>query len=228
MARRRLGVRSDQQMRRCDVSDQLSMFDPIDRSDTTGARVIELDGGDVTYDPACFATDEADRLFQAVTATTPWRQEMIWMYGREVPVPRLTAWVGDPGKTYTYSNIALQPEPWTEPLLEIKDRVEHAAATAFNSVLLNLYRTGADSVAWHSDDEPELGRAPVIASVSLGATRRFQLRQRSNAAERCELNLQHGSLLLMRGHTQHVWEHQVPKTAKPTGPRVNLTFRTII
>ncbi len=208
--------------------DQLSIFDAVEHGDTNCARVIELDGGDVTYHPGCFPADEADRLFEEVNATTTWRQEMIWMFGREVPVPRLTAWVGDPGKTYTYSNIALQPAPWTSPLLEIKACVEHAAATTFNSVLLNLYRNGADGVAWHRDDERELGRAPVIASVSLGATRRFQLRQRSNNVERSELDLQHGSLLLMRGDTQHVWEHQVPKTAKPVGPRVNLTFRTII
>ena len=208
--------------------DQLSMFDREQGDDASGARGIELDGGDVTYHPGCFATAEADRLFEEVNATTNWRQEMIWMYGREVPVPRLTAWVGDPGKTYTYSNIALQPAPWTSPLLEIKRRVEHAAAATFNSVLLNLYRSGADGVAWHSDDERELGRAPVIASVSLGATRRFQLRHRSDRAQRNELDLQHGSLLLMRGDTQHVWEHQVPKTAKPVGPRVNLTFRSIV
>jgi alkylated DNA repair dioxygenase AlkB len=210
------------------MSDQLSMFDPADHHDTSVVRVVELDGGDVTYHPQCLTIAEADRLFEAVNRTTTWHQEMIWMYGREVPVPRLTAWVGDPGKTYTYSNIALQPAPWTGAILEIKERVELTAATRFNSVLLNLYRNGSDSVAWHSDDEPELGRSPVIASVSLGATRRFQLRQRSNVAERCELNLQHGSLLLMLGDTQHVWEHQVPKTAKAVGPRINLTFRTII
>jgi alkylated DNA repair dioxygenase AlkB len=210
------------------MSDQLSMFDQVEHDDPGCARVVELDGGDITYLANCWSADDADRLFHAVNGVTDWRQEMIWMYGREVPVPRLTAWVGDPGKTYTYSNISLRPAPWTPPLLEIKARVEQVAATMFNSVLLNLYRTGADGVAWHSDDEPELGRAPVIASVSLGATRRFQLRQRSNRDERCELHLEHGSLLLMRGDTQHVWEHQVPKTAKPVDPRMNLTFRTII
>lgn len=208
------------------MSDQLSMFDPVDE-DETGPHVFDLDGGDVTYSPEFFSVEEADLLFEQVHTSTAWRQEVIWMYGREVPVPRLTAWVGDPGKTYTYSNIALQPAPWTPPLLAIKARVEQVATTSFNSVLLNMYRTGADGVAWHSDDERELGRAPVIASVSLGATRRFQLRQRSNSAERRELDLRHGSLLMMRGDTQHVWEHQVPKTAKPVGPRVNLTFRSI-
>ncbi len=163
------------------MNDQLSMFDP-----TGKVEQLDLDGGDVTYHPTFLTLGEADRLLEAVNAATTWRQEMIWMYGREVPVPRLTAWVGDPGKTYTYSNIALQPEPWTSPLLEIKQCVEHEADVTFNSVLLNLYRSGTDGVAWHSDDEPELGRQPVIASVSLGATRRFQLRQKSNKAERCE------------------------------------------
>lgn len=204
------------------MNDQLSMFDP-----TGHVEQLDLDGGDVTYHSTFVSIDKAARFLAEVNDTTSWRQEMIWMYGREVPVPRLTAWVGDPGKTYTYSNIALQPEPWTAPLLDIKRRVEDAAHVTFNSVLLNLYRSGSDGVAWHSDDEPELGRQPVIASVSLGATRRFQLRRKSNPAERCELNLSHGSLLMMRGDTQHVWEHQLPKTAKPTGPRVNLTFRTI-
>ncbi|HUF96486.1 MAG TPA: alpha-ketoglutarate-dependent dioxygenase AlkB [Ilumatobacter sp.] len=205
------------------MNDQLSMFDPCDSTVTH----LALDGADVAYQPSFFSPDDADRLFTSVEASTNWRREMIRMYGREVPVPRLTAWVGDPGKSYTYSNIALQPEPWSEPLLEMRALVEREAGVTFNSVLLNLYRTGADGVAWHSDDEPELGQAPVIASVSLGATRRFQLRRRDDHAVRHELDLRHGSLLMMRGDTQHVWEHQVPKTAKPTAPRINLTFRTI-
>ncbi len=121
----------------------------------------------------------------------------------------------------------MQPEPWTAPLLEIKAAVEKHTAGAFNSVLLNLYRDGDDSVAWHSDDEPELGPEPLIASVSFGATRKFQLRHQVDAARRVDLELTHGSLLVMRGPTQRCWKHQIPKTARAVDPRVNLTFRII-
>jgi alkylated DNA repair dioxygenase AlkB len=121
----------------------------------------------------------------------------------------------------------MEPEPWTPPLLEIKARIEEEAGVEFNSVLLNLYRDGRDGVAWHSDDEPELGPSPLIGSVSLGATRRFQFRLKSRKELRRELNLEHGSFLLMSGSTQRTWQHQVPKTSRRVEPRVNLTFRNI-
>jgi alkylated DNA repair dioxygenase AlkB len=142
--------------------------------------------------------------------------------GRRIPIPRLTAWHGAAG--YVYSGIRLTPAPWTPPLLELKALAERLAGQSFNSVLLNLYRDGRDSVSWHADNEPGLGRDPVIASLSLGAVRRFQLKHR-RLPERLTLDLPHGSCLIMAGATQHHWLHQLPKTKAPVGPRINLTFR---
>ena len=122
----------------------------------------------------------------------------------------------------------MEPLPWIPAILEIKDKIELLAGVTFNGVLLNLYRDGRDSMEWHSDDEKELGKGSVIASVSLGATRRFVFRRRDNNTIKQELNLAHGDLLIMRGETQQYWQHQVPKTAKKVGPRINLTFRLII
>ncbi len=189
---------------------------------------FDLPNADVAFDPLLFAPGEADRLFLALRDTTPWRQESIKLYGREIPLPRLTAWHGDGGVTYRYSGIANDPVPWTPALLEIKAAVERAAGAAFNGVLLNRYRTGLDGVAWHSDDEPEFGDDPVIASVSFGAARRFQLRHKARKELRAEVTLTHGSLLVMRGPTQRHWAHQVPKTKKPVGERINLTFRLVV
>jgi alkylated DNA repair dioxygenase AlkB len=169
---------------------------------------------------------EADgcRLFDRLMATIAWREEIATVMGRRVPIPRLTAWHGAAG--YVYSGIRMAPAPWTEPLLELKAVAEACAGHTFNSVLLNLYRDGRDSVSWHADDEPGLGRDPVIASISLGATRRFRMKHRE-AGLRVALDLLHGSCLVMAGATQHHWRHQLSKTARPLGPRINLTFRAM-
>ena len=166
----------------------------------------------------------AGRLFQELMAMTTWRQEIATVMGRRVPIPRLTAWHGEAG--YVYSGIRMPPAPWHAALLEIKAVAEACAGHAFNSVLLNLYRDGRDSVSWHADNEPGLGRNPVIASISLGATRRFQMKHRLRD-ERLSLDLPPGSCLVMAGATQHHWLHQVPKTSRPVGPRINLTFRAM-
>jgi alkylated DNA repair dioxygenase AlkB len=170
------------------------------------------------------AASDADRLFDELTAGIDWRQEIARVMGRRVPIPRLTAWHGEAG--YVYSGIRMTPAPWSPPLLEIKAIAEACAGQAFNSVLLNLYRAGRDSVSWHADNEPGLGRNPVIASISLGAVRRFQMKHRGSD-QRVSLDLPHGSCLVMAGATQHHWLHRVPKTARPVGPRINLTFRTM-
>jgi alkylated DNA repair dioxygenase AlkB len=167
---------------------------------------------------------EGWRLFNQLMATIAWREEIATVMGQRVPIPRLTAWHGAAG--YVYSGIRLTPAPWTAPLLELKAVAEACAGQAFNSVLLNLYRDGRDSVSWHADDEPGLGRDPVIASISLGAVRRFQMKHRE-AGLRVALDLPHGSCLVMAGATQHHWRHQVPKTGRPVGPRINLTFRAM-
>ncbi|MBL7777558.1 MAG: alpha-ketoglutarate-dependent dioxygenase AlkB [Chitinophagales bacterium] len=170
----------------------------------------------------------SDKLFLQLKESIEWRSEEIKIFGRWVMQPRLTAWYGNAGKTYRYSGIEMKPLPWTPYLLEIKNKVEKQCDVSFNSVLLNYYRTGADSMGWHSDDEPELGKNPVIASVSFGAERLFCLRHKKEKSLQVKLKLTAGSLLIMTGETQHHWQHAIPKTTKPIGERINLTFRKII
>ncbi|WP_437315442.1 alpha-ketoglutarate-dependent dioxygenase AlkB family protein [Sorangium sp. So ce385] len=184
---------------------------------------------------------EADALFEALRAGVAWRQDRIKLFGSEFLQPRLSAWYGDPGAIYTYSGLTLSPEPWSPPLAELKARVESACAElsvaeppraprpAFNSVLLNYYRGGDDSMGFHADAEKELGQNPLIASVSLGAPRRFVLKpvRKWKDAPAVELELGGGSLLVMGGTTQHHHRHGVPKQ-RGVGPRINLTFRRIL
>ena len=192
---------------------------------------LPLPHADVLLDPVFLAPDLAAGLLEELSDTVAWRQEPIKLFGKEVMQPRLTAWHGDPTARYSYSGLALDPQPWTPALQQLRQQVQAVTHTHFNSVLLNLYRTGQDSMGWHADDEPALGPAPVIASVSLGATRRFRLRPRNPAQllhAPVSVDLPSGSLLLMGGTTQQHWLHAVPKTARPTAPRLNLTFRLIV
>lgn len=176
------------------------------------------------------AFDDGEALAARIAASSPLRAETLRIGAREVLTPRRTAWHGDPGRVYAYSGRTFEPAPWTAPLAEVRDRVEGLTGVRFDSVLVNEYRDGRDSMGWHADDEPELGpRAPddvLIASVSLGATRRFLLRHRRRAEKR-ELALGQGALLVMGGSTQRRWQHAVPKTARPVGARTNLTFRLV-
>ena len=192
---------------------------------------ILLPQADLLFDPNFLPESEASTLRAQLTAEVAWEQRAIRMFGRELPQPRLTAWHGDPAARYTYSGLTWEPRPWTPALLDLRQRVAAATWARFNSVLLNYYRDGRDSMGWHADDEPELGPSPVIASLSLGATRRFRLRpigpKAGALAQPLGLDLPNGSLLLMRGPTQHCWQHALPKTARPTGPRLNLTFRWV-
>ncbi len=175
------------------------------------------------YDPKA-----ADKLLTVLQETVVWRQEPIILFGREVMQPRLTAWYGDPGASYRYSGLEMKPLPWTETIQQIREKISTASGHSFNSVLLNYYRDGQDSMGWHSDDEPELGPNPFIASLSLGAARRFHLKARHRKElETIRLDLPHGSLLLMGGALQHHWLHQISKTKKMMGARINLTFRWV-
>lgn len=202
--------------------------DTLARPRSERTRRIEAPDADLRYDPCLFAPDEADRLFDALRAEVAWEQHRVRIAGREHPCPRLSAWQGDPGAVYTYSGITLHPEPWTPAVLRVRAAVCDAAGARFDSVLANLYRDGRDSMGWHADDEPELGVRPLIASVSLGAPRRFVLRhKRRRDLAPVDIVLGHGSLLLMAGPTQHAWRHSLPKTSRPVGPRINLTFRRI-
>lgn len=157
-----------------------------------------------------------------------WKRDHMQMYGKRIPLPRLTSWYGDAGKSYTYSGITSQPNQWNKGLLYIKEKVEQVAALSFNSVLLNWYRSGEEHMSWHADDEQELGKNPVIASVNFGATRDFILRRIDDPSTRIVIPLQHGTLLVMAGELQHYWQHSVPKRKKVKGSRFNLTFRHII
>lgn len=156
-----------------------------------------------------------------------WKQDSIKLYGKNIPLPRLTSWYGDKGLSYTYSGINSQPNDWNDGLLYIKKEIENIAGVSFNSVLLNWYRDGDDYLNWHSDDEKELGINPVIASVNFGETRDFIIRKNDNNSEKITIPLEHGTMLVMRGEMQHFWQHCVPKRKKINGSRFNLTFRII-
>jgi alkylated DNA repair dioxygenase AlkB len=188
---------------------------------------LNLPDAEVIYYPHFFDKEEADIIFAELTNEIPWQQDDIRVFGKTHPQPRLTALYGNEGKPYSYSNIKMQPHPWNLLLQKIKSKVESVSYTNFTTVLLNQYRDGKDSNGWHADNEKELGTNPIIASLSFGAERTFQLKHNSDKDQKKSIILEHGSLLLMKGTTQHCWKHQIPKTAKPIGPRINLTFRVI-
>jgi len=189
---------------------------------------LPLAGADLAFDPHWLDADAAEMLFSELQARIPWEVHRIRLFGREVDSPRLSCWIGDPDAAYTYSGTRFVPLPWPGALLPIRERLSRELGTGFNSVLANLYRNGSDSMGWHSDSEAELGPQPAIASLSLGATRRFVLKQRHDPAVKLALDLASGSLLLMRGDTQRHYRHALPRTAKPVGARINLTFREIL
>lgn len=188
---------------------------------------LPLPDADIQLYPTFLNSSESDCLQADLTEHIQWRQDSITLFGRSRLQPRLTAWYGDSGKSYTYSNLTMMPTLWIPPLLALKAKVDAVSGVVFNSVLLNLYRDGNDSMGWHSDDEPELGHNPVIGSLSLGGTRRFMLRHRFDKTLKHQVELTSGSFLLMQGATQHHWQHQIPKTKRSVPPRLNLTFRVI-
>ena len=190
---------------------------------------LNVPDASIFYYPQFFSKQKSNFYLNRLIDSVQWKQNTIKMYGKESLVPRLEAWYGEPGKNYSYSGIMMQPISWTSELLEIKKEIEKVSKTVFNSVLINYYRNGNDRVAWHSDDEKELGKNPVIGSISLGAERNFKLRHKDYKINSLRNNiiLKHGSFLLMKGPTQHNWMHEIPRTAKPIGPRINLTFRVI-
>jgi alkylated DNA repair dioxygenase AlkB len=201
---------------------QQSLFD-------TASPSLDLPNAELAY-TADFIADQ-QQCYQQLLESIDWQQDTIQLYGRPVLIPRLNAWYGDEGAGYHYSGLQLSPKPWAPALLAIKYQLEQFLNTSFNSVLANYYRDGQDSVAWHSDDESELGPTPLIASISLGASRRFSLRpchQQEPAGKPVHIELQGGSLLVMAGTTQQHWQHQLPKTSRPVAGRINLTFRTVL
>ena len=191
----------------------------------SSALAAKIDG--FAFEPHFLSESEARDLFARLVHGLAWTQPTISLFGVRRPIPRLEAWYGDLDARYSYSGIAHEPLPWTPELAALRDRLRARAGAPFNSVLANLYRDGRDSNGWHSDDEPELGARPLIASVSLGATRRFAFKHRDDAALKQTLELGHGDLLLMAGETQRHYKHALPRTTKPIGERINLTFRQI-
>lgn len=204
----------------------MSLFED---ASSRGWQRLPLPGAELSLWSSWLAPVEADALLADLLATIAWEVHRIRIYGREVDSPRLSCWIGDPDATYVYSRTRFEPHPWTPSLAALRARVEEACATRFNSVLANLYRDGQDSMGWHSDNEPELGAQPVIASLSLGAVRRFRLRAKRGEEKRHVqvVELGHGSLLRMAGDTQHLYVHDLPKTKVAVGPRINLTFRQV-
>ena len=189
--------------------------------------ILELNDADIRFDSFFYSQEEGLFLYQYLLKHIDWQQETIQVYGKSHLTPRLSCWMGDENTAYGYSNTIMQPTPWNDQVLAIKQKIERATNQSFNSVLINYYRDGKDSNGWHSDNEPELGANPVIASLSFGAPRDFHLRHKANKQFTHKMSLTNGSLLMMSGTTQQYWQHHIPKRAKAEG-RINLTFRTII
>jgi len=194
-----------------------------DLFDAAGPRKLRMDGADVTLHPTPDLGAHPDDLFDALKRDIPWEQRSLRIQGREIPQPRLISWHGDVG--YSYSGIEMVLNPWTPMLEAIRRNVERITGASFNSVLLNAYRHGRDSISMHADDEPELGPRPTIASISLGCERVFDMRRKDGTGSTVHIPLSHGSLLVMAGDTQRNWKHGIAKTTRPVGERINLTFR---
>jgi alkylated DNA repair dioxygenase AlkB len=192
-----------------------------------GAKHIDLPQSEIWYYPNFLTATQATAFFDALKPTIAWQHDTIKVYGKTYPQPRLTALYSTNDKPYSYSNITMWPHKFTQELLDIKNTIELIEPILFTTCLANLYRNGKDSNGWHADDEVSLGNNPVIASVSLGQRRFFHLKHKKDPSLKHKMLLEHGSLLVMKGSTQHNWLHQIPKTTRPIGERINLTFRVI-
>lgn len=203
------------------MNGQLSFFPEVGQTPGLPEELVE-------YHPGLFTDQESQLLLHKFILQSPWQQKVVKMYEKEVITPRLTAWYADK-ETFDYTSLRRSaPNSWTPELMLIKAKVEQIANVKFNSVLLNYYRDGNDSVAWHSDNEKALGTHPVIASVSFGQVRTFDIRRKNDHSDKYSIRLESGALMLMKGNLQQEWEHRVPKSSKQMKARVNLTFRTVI
>jgi alkylated DNA repair dioxygenase AlkB len=190
-------------------------------------QLFKLPNADLVYYPNFFRNEEADKIYVEIESTTNWQHDDIKVFGKTYKQPRLTALFGDTDQPYGYSNIVMYPSPFTLTLIDIKTKVEQVCKHKFNTLLINLYRDGNDSNGWHADNEKELGKNPIIASISFGEARPFHFKHRTIKDQRHKLILEHGSLLVMKGEMQHFWLHQIAKTKKKISPRINLTFRQL-
>lgn len=189
---------------------------------------LKMPDAEVYYLPNLYGDEQSAIYFNKLLNEITWQQDIIKIFGKEMPIPRLQAFYGNEGLSYKYSNINLKATKWNGLLLKIKTDIENISSVTLNSVLLNLYRNGNDSNGWHADDEPALGKNPVIASVSFGSERYFNFKHKKDKSLKTKIMLQSGSLLIMKGETQHCWYHQISKTKKSLTQRINLTYRFII
>lgn len=189
-------------------------------------ELLPSDGSAVLF-PDFLCESDADKYFSGLHNNTPWEQNFIRLFGKEVSEPRLSTWHAEADLPYTYSGVPRTPHPWKEPLSSLRTACEAHTGQSFNGALLNLYRTGLDAMGWHSDDEAVNGPNPVIASISLGTERRFDFRHKQSR-EMISVVLPHGSLLVMSGACQTFWLHRIAKTTRQTEPRINVTFRRLI
>ena len=204
--------------------DQPSLFD--NEPDTPTRQTFALGDSEIQYVANAFTAREADRLFQSLLDAIPWRTATLTIAGQKRPLPRLQCWMADQGRSYSYSGLKLSPHPWNPDVLRIKARLEQLCEHSFNSVLLNYYRDGSDSVSWHADDETELGPNPIVASVSLGARRTLEFKPKFNlTTPKKQIVLGSGSILIMGKTIQNNWLHQIPKISGTIDPRISLTFR---
>ena len=204
--------------------DQPSLFD--NEPDTPTRQTFALGDSEIQYVANAFTAREADRLFQSLLDAIPWRTATLTIAGQKRPLPRLQCWMADQGRSYSYSGLKLSPHPWNPDVLRIKARLEQICEHSFNSVLLNYYRGGSDSVSWHADDETELGPNPIVASVSLGAQRTLEFKPKFNlTTPKKQIVLGCGSILIMGKTIQNNWLHQIPKISGTIDPRISLTFR---
>lgn len=192
-------------------------------------ELINVPHAELLLDNNFLGQEEALSLYEVLSSEIIWRQDEIKIFGKTYLQPRKTAIYGDKGISYTYSGITMPVNPWTPDLIELKKKVEEKSESKFNFVLLNWYRNGQDSMGWHSDDEKELGPNPIIASLSLGVSRDFKFRPRKNCqGDSFKVQLSNGSLLIMKGETQHFWQHAIDKSKKIDSGRINLTFRNYV
>ena len=204
--------------------DQPSLFD--NEPDTPTRQTFALGDSEIQYVANAFTAREADRLFQSLLDAIPWRTATLTIAGQKRPLPRLQCWMADQGRSYSYSGLKLSPHPWNPDVLRIKARLEQLCEHSFNSVLLNYYRGGSDSVSWHADDETELGPNPIVASVSLGAQRTLEFKPKFNlTTPKKQIVLGSGSILIMGKTIQNNWLHQIPKISGTIDPRISLTVR---
>ena len=204
--------------------DQPSLFD--NEPDTPTRQTFALGDSEIQYVANAFTAREAERLFQSLLDDIPWRTATLTIAGQKRPLPRLQCWMADQGRSYSYSGLKLSPHPWNPDVLRIKARLEQLCEHSFNSVLLNYYRDGSDSVSWHADDETELGPNPIVASVSLGAQRTLEFKPKFNlTTPKKQIVLGSGSILIMGKTIQNNWLHQLPKISGTIDPRISLTFR---